>query len=380
MRCALLEQAKELGIQAGKPAPIVAACNQLGQCYGLDVVDLKQEALLQATKGNRTPADHRELALALGAAAEEAVGADRFESAKQLTKAAHSSARKSRDTDLAKEAAAHTKQIEAIGKEAEKTRPATKRFVSLPTIRPPIWPSADWNVSSKGTGRVGWPTWNAAATLQLPNSPGASGRPRRPAARPAAWRMPGGIWLPPNRRCHIDKSSFMPATYIRPRSQAGAGLAQTKLERRLGEVAALPAAPFSFRLATGWWRIAQRTSGKFIGVSEGSRNAGHPLIVWDSSGAEQHWRFEFDAQGWARLINRNSGLALGIREGSDRPGMDAIQWYAGGFECRPEHIAGETVRLVFRHGGLCLDAPEQQLIQSLPGETETQFWRLERAE
>ena len=139
----------------------------------------------------------------------------------------------------------------------------------------------------------------------------------------------------------------------------------------------MPDAPPEF--LAPWNHVVNRVTGRYLAVSAGNRNAGEVLIEWgDRTGADQQWEFDFNDKLLARVRNRNSGLRMGIRAGYPAPGTQAIQWPTEGYYWRLEHIAGKVVRIVFEPNGQCLDVEaSQQVVQSIRGSSETQFWIIE---
>ncbi|MFF2230739.1 RICIN domain-containing protein [Streptomyces anulatus] len=66
-------------------------------------------------------------------------------------------------------------------------------------------------------------------------------------------------------------------------------------------------------LADRWYRIANRHSGKVLGVDGMSTaNSAHVVQFGDTGTADHLWRLVANGDGWYRIRNRNSGKVLGV--------------------------------------------------------------------
>lgn len=66
-------------------------------------------------------------------------------------------------------------------------------------------------------------------------------------------------------------------------------------------------------LADGWYRIANRNSGKVLGVDGMSTaNSAHVVQFGDTGTADHLWRLVANGDGWYRIRNQHSGKVLGV--------------------------------------------------------------------
>jgi hypothetical protein len=188
----LLQQARELAVQAGDLATALAAVEETGKAYAVDSLTLKVQALAAAL----LPAGRPE---AIGALAEscletidEALAADRLEAAAELAGKAETAARAAKDAALLKRAQHRKKEIEAAKREGELARAAEQTLgtnpddpaANLAAGRYAAWVKGNWEKGAARLAKGSDAALKAAAEKELAKP---SGPPGQAAAGDAWW-------------------------------------------------------------------------------------------------------------------------------------------------------------------------------------------------
>jgi hypothetical protein len=126
----LLRQARELAVQAGDLATALAAVEETGKAYAVDGLTLKAQALAAALLPAGKPA--AALAETCLTTIDEAIAADRFDTATDLAAKAEAAARAAKDAALQKRALQRKKEIEAAKRESDLTKASEKVLASAP--------------------------------------------------------------------------------------------------------------------------------------------------------------------------------------------------------------------------------------------------------
>lgn len=80
-------------------------------------------------------------------------------------------------------------------------------------------------------------------------------------------------------------------------------------------------------LADRWYRIANRNSGKVLGVDlMSTANSAHVVQFDDNDTADHLWQLVPDQDGWYRVRNRNSGKVLGVDGMSTADSAHVVQY------------------------------------------------------
>lgn len=122
----------------------------------------------------------------------------------------------------------------------------------------------------------------------------------------------------------------------------------------------------------GYFNIIVKHSGKVLGVAAGSLADGAPIVQWRSDGTDnQQWTFQETAAPVAcipgkyyRVANKGSGKVLGVAAGSVEDGAQIVQWDSDGtnnqkWSC--ESVPGGYYMLAARHSGKVLNVPEASM-------------------
>ncbi len=82
---------------------------------------------------------------------------------------------------------------------------------------------------------------------------------------------------------------------------------------------------------TSWYKIANRNSGKLLGVTSGATTDGAQIEQWSDGGwSSQHWQFVDMGGRYYKIKNRNSGKIMDISGGSTADGANNIQYADNG--------------------------------------------------
>lgn len=132
-RYVLLRNARDVAADVGNIETAMAAIEQLGIHYDVDVLEMNAEVLAKVVKALRTPKDHQELSPRLQEAISDAVSQDRFDVAKSINAVALDSARQARSVDLVKQVVATGKDIEELEVKFQEVQSAMTTLKTSPT-------------------------------------------------------------------------------------------------------------------------------------------------------------------------------------------------------------------------------------------------------
>jgi hypothetical protein len=114
VRYILLLEAGKLAAEAGDFGGMATALDKLGELYAADAVELKTDALFEASKMSEGKEANQSLATAALALCDEAVLLDKIEFALKIARTAKTAASKSGDPDLAKQCAAREREVREL--------------------------------------------------------------------------------------------------------------------------------------------------------------------------------------------------------------------------------------------------------------------------
>lgn len=129
---ALLQAARDLAAAAGDAKTALRAAGETAAAFQVDALETKHDALRQAAAQARTAPQKRGLAEAALGLCDEAVAADRFESAQQVIETAFSAARDSRDKELRARAESLREEIAGLAAASAEYQDAMKTLATSP--------------------------------------------------------------------------------------------------------------------------------------------------------------------------------------------------------------------------------------------------------
>jgi hypothetical protein len=252
----LLQQARELAVQAGDLATALAAVEETGKAYAVDGLGLKVQALAAAL----LPAGRPEAAVTLAetclATVDEALASDRFDAAADLASKAESAARAAKDAALQKRVQHRKKDIEWAKREFDLTKASEKILASAPDDpaanlavgRYTACVKGDWERGAALLAKGADAALKAAAEKDMakpsdPQAQVASGDAWWEAAEKSRGQAVEERWR--GRARHWYETGLPGLT----------GLARIKVEKRLEQLAASPGeTPVRFGLV-GYWNF-----------------------------------------------------------------------------------------------------------------------------
>jgi len=131
-RFVLLEMARDLAVANGDIETALRALEQTEVAYNVDSLAVKTEALNSLAGTVRTREQHSVMVSTLGPLVTEAIAADRYKLAKQLSTLALMSARKARDIAVLRQAVSQLSDVEALEKEYVTISPALTKLANAP--------------------------------------------------------------------------------------------------------------------------------------------------------------------------------------------------------------------------------------------------------
>ena len=129
----LLRVARDVATQAADGLTAFEAIDEMDRAFQVDAVAMKAGVIYSGTKQAGLPAQHKVLAEAALALLDEAILKDDFDSAAKLADMARDEARKARDTELVKTAAARRQELEEIAKAFQQAKTAAATLEGNPT-------------------------------------------------------------------------------------------------------------------------------------------------------------------------------------------------------------------------------------------------------
>jgi hypothetical protein len=253
----LLQQARELAVQAGDLATALAAVEETGKAYAVDGLGLKVQALAAAPLPASRPEASRALAASCLETIDEALEADRWDAAAELAVKAEAAARAAKEIGLLKRALQRKTEIEATRRESELAKAAEKALAAAPDDpaanlavgRYAACVKGDWERGAARLAKGADAALKAAAEKEL-------AKPAEPQAQAAT----GDAWWEA-----AEKSKGHPfeerwrgrARHWYETALPGlAGLARIKVERRLEQIVASPGDPSVASGLVGCWNFS----------------------------------------------------------------------------------------------------------------------------
>ena len=128
----LLSEARDLGVELGRPDLIVRAIEEMAGRYQLDGLEMKAEQLKKAADSARTTTTRRAVAEVCLDLIHEAVLADRFDLAMDYARAGYAAAEKAKDNRLREQILTRGRQTLSLEKEFRRVQQAEKTLAENP--------------------------------------------------------------------------------------------------------------------------------------------------------------------------------------------------------------------------------------------------------
>jgi formylglycine-generating enzyme required for sulfatase activity len=132
-RYALLQVAREIAANAGEVETVMEAAEMIARWYDVDALEMRIDCLRAAGSAAKLPGQRQAVAEQALALVDEAIAAERYETASSLATMAASEARRARQYALAKEAMARKQQVDELAKAAATLSEVRKTLESDPT-------------------------------------------------------------------------------------------------------------------------------------------------------------------------------------------------------------------------------------------------------
>jgi formylglycine-generating enzyme required for sulfatase activity len=124
-RFVLLREARDLAANAADPVLALRAVEEMARDFAVDALGLKVTALEAAGQSATTPGGNGAVVVSSLATADECLAADDFGRAARLVKVAENAAAKTKATKLSAYVRGRAKEVDALGAEYERVKPAT---------------------------------------------------------------------------------------------------------------------------------------------------------------------------------------------------------------------------------------------------------------
>ncbi len=243
-RYALLQAAHQLALAADDATMAVDTAEETARLYEVDALDMKLAAVGKMLKATKTAEQRVAVVTQACAVLEEAAGKDKFEPLRQLGQQLAVEARKTRDNELIKSAAAVNKRIKEQAAAFQQFQEAQDTLKSQPEDTAANLAAGKYLCLTKGQWKRGLPYLvkgndkglQRAAQMEAPAPPTTAEDQIKLAD--AWWDLAQSRHAPQREQLLLHAGWW----YEKAEGSVNGGLLKSKIEKRLGEIAGLEGA------------------------------------------------------------------------------------------------------------------------------------------
>lgn len=302
-RFVLFRESRDLAAEAGDAEASLKAIDSMAAGYAIAPLPMKVAALTTAGKMARSPEDLRRLAGTLLSVAEEALAAEEYDIASQLTGSAGAAAKRAKDMPLATKAEAKSREVTEIKARFDTVRKAKEKLATSPAD-----PAANLTVGQylcfvKGDWASGLPLLAQGADAGLKELAGKD--LAKPGETSDQLALGDGWWDLAEKGKGKEKETLRRRAVFWYEQAAPrlSGLQQAKVNQRLTAAAAGAGGPEVAATGLfGYWKLDE----------------GSGAVASDSSGNKRHGKI--DGPAWAK---GRIGGALSFNGEQNRVNIDA---------------------------------------------------------
>ena len=234
----LFRLARDMAVQAGDGQAAFEAIEAMAERYVVDAVEMKSDVLTGFAKKARTPADHASLAEHLLNVIDDAVAEDKLAQAGELGKLALAEATKARDKELLVTTRARLKDVQQAAKTFAEFEAAKAALAEKPDDPEANLAAGAYLCFVKGDWQMGLPHLAKGSDAELKAVAGQE--ISSPPTELAGQLKLGDAWWDLGQAAKAAKKNALlwhAGTWYEQAQAESSGLAKTKIETRLAEIA-----------------------------------------------------------------------------------------------------------------------------------------------